>query len=98
MGRGEDLREEDVQTEVKLSSNDSITLSTESTLLSFLLTVGSPATIDRLTEDNEVTPGGKLVVVSREVVLHGQGKMVESWRGKRMKVDTKSLGGGWLGW
>ena len=61
-GAGEDVREEDVETDVDLSSNESMIVSQGSTLLSFPLTVGSLSINGRTTEDREVTSGGKLVV------------------------------------
>ena len=61
-GAGEDVREEDVDTDVELSSNESKIMSPGSTHLSFPFNVGSPSINSRTTEDREVTSGGKLVV------------------------------------
>ena len=60
-GAGDDVREEDVETYVDLSSNESMIVSPGSSLLSIPLTVGSISINGRTTEDREVTSGGILV-------------------------------------
>ena len=61
-GGGADVREEDVETDVKLSSNELVIVPPGSTLLSFPLSVVSLSINYRTTEDREVTSGGRLVV------------------------------------
>ena len=61
-GGAGDVREENVETDVELRSNELVMLSPRSTLLSFPLSVGSLSINGRTTEDREVTSGGKLVV------------------------------------
>ena len=61
-GTGDDVLEEDVETDVELSSNEFVIVSPGSTLLSFPVSVGSLSINGRTTEDREVMSGGKLVV------------------------------------
>ena len=61
-GAGDDVREEDVETNVELSSNELVIVSPGSTLLSFLVSVGSLSINGRTTEYRVVISGGKLVV------------------------------------
>ena len=62
-GAGDDVREEDVETDVELSnSNELVIVSPGSSLLSFPVSVGSLSNNRRTTEDSEVASSGKLVV------------------------------------
>ena len=61
-GAGDDVREEDVETDVELSSNEFVIVSPSRTQLSFPVSVGSLSINGRTTEDREVISGGKLVV------------------------------------
>ena len=61
-GAGDDVREEDVETDVELSSNEFVIVSPGSTQLSFPVSVGLLYINCRTTENREVISGGKLVV------------------------------------
>ena len=61
-GAGDDVREEDVETDVELSSNEFVIVSPGRTQLSFPVSVGSLSINGRTTEDREVISGVKLVV------------------------------------
>ena len=97
-GVGDDVREDDVETDVEWSSNEFVIVSPGRQLLSLPVYVGSLSINGRTTEDRDVTAGGKLVVA---FVKGGGG---DTWtrlastgedggEEEVSTVDTNSLGG-----